>query len=570
MQPGPTGSGTLFVAKAADPTQPYITEYRCHVEDVQTIDIPVDRFAGRTHTTGELFYAVMIQNGLAAPYAELEVYAYIKTGVVCPGVWPEDRIKVRFNGVDLSTIAANPRGLRGGVRKWGSTKFQVPLGLIQFPGSLGQLDLPTPTNPSIAPEGFKPDAVNNMLEVIVAQGDGDEQCFCVRVGWASLKVNVASPLVLIQANRQVPDYWAPNGSWQGLVNEMDDPDEYDPLFEIGPLAERGLLPFAGIYLFSKPHPEEFGDSSVSLEAGASQNFWEYDAQTIAGCLGAIAVAFGSDHLNSYGHSMGGLSLRGVATDFPNSPLISVMTAGAPHEGSPVADIGKFYIDAHAHVERDAEGRAWSAPADSVEWDFADGYYPPNLPIWVAEQFAETLAKVPSVFHMTTDYVSTWNAINANRLPTRLWFYAVGSDADADGDGVITLPAEFAGFVQRYPYLGWFGNLFGQTIVASNAMYQICMRDPLIWADWVMEGGNRVVYMRATPRYPTPQHNDMFDTVHSAIGNGTMPYYFERLDAYNWFFGSNHRDHALLAIQDPMPDFLAQQVSNADKAIGGLR
>lgn len=578
MKQGPDSTGTIFVGKAADPTLPVNPQYSCIRTEVQTVQVPVNRFAGLTDTNGHLVYLdAMIDNGLTSANAKLDVYASISYPGLCQGVKPEDRLKVTFNGVPITTEDGKP-GLTGGIGGWGITTFNVPMGIITFPDAPGVLRLPRPGHPNETPHGEPPEAVQNIVEVTVDQDPGDN-CFCVRVGWASLEVKLASPLILVQANNQKPAFWMPkpDSEWTGLVVETQT-DDGPVQFREGPLVARGLVPLAAIYFFPKSFGTADGDPTGS-EEGTSQNYWEDDAVTIAACINAIADSFGSDYLNAYGHSMGGLSLRGVATDREvwsdnRRKLISVMTAGSPHEGSPVADIGKFYVDAYNHTERDSEtDMQVPASPESVHWKFSDGYFPPDIPRFVAQNLRNTLAKFPGLVRMTTGYMREWNDRHGRKLPRHLWYYAAAADADRrsldDAQAVtkeITQSVEFAGFTQRYAMLGWFGGLFGQTTAACNAMYQIVGRDPVI-AEPVWLGGRVYMYAEVSPVF---QQNDMFDTVHSALGNTFEPYFFERVRDYDLFQGVRHRDHALISVQEPMPAILTRQVVKADQNFGGLR
>lgn len=561
----PGTAGTRFVVKNPVAGEPLMDHDKCRAADgTYTVTVPIKRFAGPVDDeTSTLLHAqTMIDNGLAERWCKLVVCAYVDKPGGCT-LSAEDVLNVRFNGEDVAGFShENPRGLTGAIGGWHETSFWVPLGKVKFSSEPGDINLPTPDDPGAVPEGFDPPPANNTIEVRTTV----DNCYCFRIGWASLEVKVASPLALVHGNGQEPVYWRTKPEeplWPGFITHDD-----DFKYAEGPLIELGIVPFGDVTLLQKSYPDL--KATRNIDGLNSENLWEDDALTLESYLPAIAKGFGADYVNTLGHSMGGPSLRAMVTNMRSADTpraISVISLGAPHEGSPLADLLVAYFRAYKGVDG-------YRPSSAVFWRFSDGYSPPGVTLSLIETLRSTplLAPTASIHSLSVEHTERWNRDHGALLPTNVRFYAAASEADAwPADGQITSVDEYRGFVVVRPELALLGGFAGLATDVVNIMYQFVKRDPVFKMEHQVFGelGHNIALLHMNSA-PLAEENDLFVTKPSALGSSSPPLFSGRLADWDFFGHAEHRDHAFISVMDPITERIIEQMVEADKAFGGLR
>jgi triacylglycerol lipase len=105
----------------------------------------------------------------------------------------------------------------------------------------------------------------------------------------------------------------------------------------------GMLGFEAIgpvnYFFGIPASLRSGGATVFTPAVSALNSNEARGEQLLAQLRQLKAAYGHTRFNLIGHSQGGATARYVAAVAPDL-VASVTTVGAPHQGSPVADVVK--------------------------------------------------------------------------------------------------------------------------------------------------------------------------------------------------------------------------------------
>lgn len=565
MEPAPLPTGSAFVATGPNPDEPLMAEEHCGPQDgPMLISIDVTRYAGTTNADGTLLHLpVMIQNGLAKPTARLTlmVWGRYTGGHGCSGSMSINNVlHVTFNGTVLQGA------IQGQLQDWAWTEVhvEVPTALIRFSAEPGQLRLPSPSTYGEPPTSSAPLSVEN--EVLI-EFRLNQNCWCVRVGWASLQVRLAHPVVFVPGNGQQRTFFEPQDigfEWTAVVEAPTASNSF-LVQRPGSATSVGLLATNAVSFLQDPSP--FGDS-VMLGAPKAENTFHQNAHTLQVWTRHIATAYGVDALHYVAHSQGGQTVVDFATyasaaqrlhpfaAFNPPRVLSVTTLGSPHMGSPLAD----YTVARPSVVHAYEG---------LTMDEAQR-------LRCIANFTSMGAATPARRTMTRAYTFRYHVQMANAYPEDVVFAAITADADRlPTDGLITDEIEYAGFPtvdERARHRNFI------LAPAFNLMYKFVGRAPQFQVCRQPLGPNNDIgnTFRVVWGLPTAEDNDIFVSQRSASGGEQSPISGLRTLASvigpRSFHcaGAQARDHARLGVMDPMITNVRDWVIEAEEKYGAFR
>ncbi len=444
LEAAPTPNDRRFVWENPDPLW---CQFRCEAETIE-FEIPVTRYVGITSAEGTLAEAEwLVQNGLARGFAELTIQA-----------WDVDDGEID----EVSINGERAMLLTGESEQWDFNSFLVPLELVRFPAAPG-------------PPGVPPEPAMNTVTISVDTGEGG---YCTAVAWASLKIAVASPVVLIHGSGQGPDFFDKHGSsailkWYGVVVDQT------------------------IDLPKGKRPDD-----PPIEQPTVPN----NAQEIKSDLRRIARRFGVDSVHVVAHSKGGLDAREYLAEHQSDNdhivrVLSLTTLSTPHNGSVLADIKS----AREYAKRKRLAL------------FYEGF----------EEFVELVNSVvpynTGYPYLETVYAFGFNTFNVPKLETRMHpktesqtvFSAACADADRDlGGGMSGPQCEVCGLEKDMPELAYLPE--SVRILLINPLYRTLMKHSYItmrrqwWRSYKLVAGPQ------TGAFP----NDTLVTTTSGLGHGS--------------------------------------------------
>lgn len=232
-------------------------------------DVEIDRYIGSK--------ADLLSSGLLRERAKLLLPAF-DVDFNVPGL-PSDvapeRNRVLFNG-----NVVDGEYLTGSNNTWKLNAFEVPIDWVQFPTEPGS--------------GGRPEPVANTIEIHIDVANAEEY-WCTQIDWASLRVDVARPVVMahgILSSGSTWDPWVPKFDTLGLPNSNDlDMGDLDSIAE--------------------------NAGKIADEVATSKESW------------------GVDRVHLVAHSKGGIDSRHYAEGADD--VEQLIQLGTPNAGSPLAD-----------------------------------------------------------------------------------------------------------------------------------------------------------------------------------------------------------------------------------------
>lgn len=384
-------------------------------------------------------------------------------------------------------------------------------------------------------------------------------CWCLRVGWASLQVRIASPVLLVPGNGQERMFYQAHAqhAWNGVVGV---PNSQNLLTQVPGLATSiGLLANNAVNFLQQPALDGLAEGG-DLGSPKAENTFHQNALTLQAWSRPIARAYGVDALHYVGHSQGGqvvvdLAIQcGRLSSGSGQPrVLSVTTLGAPHLGSPLAD----FVEAQSQVYSlglTFEGTSWT---ESLRLEAA----------------ALALATTPATRTMTRAYTYKYHVKQASLYPIDVVYGAMSSDADQPPiPDQITSQTEYSGFV---PFNELVRGLpeFASTSMC-NLMYHMVGKNVQFYIHHPVFIEDPVIEIVHTSQFP--EDNDIFVTSYSALGGDPLPVTGRRTLAamfgsrIDHCAGARARDHARLGIDGPMLWNVRTWVIEAETKYGAFK
>ncbi|MCC6357791.1 MAG: hypothetical protein IT450_03530 [Phycisphaerales bacterium] len=464
---------------------PYWPEAYSH--DTLEFDIPVTRYAGATNSAGTLQnVSTLLDNGLIGEYATLTLMCWdVDSDTPADGLSLPEMDRVYFNGELVGSLdPGNAQFLEGCDGQWRLNKFRIPIDRVRFPSAPGH-------------GGSAPTAQVNSIRIEVDTGN-TRLWYKMAVDWASLEIEVMSPVVLIHGINQTPNTF------------------FDPMGLPDYLRLTGLCVDNSILLADpqeNPKENRVGEDGVDLS---------YE-------LPRRAAQFGVDSIHLVAHSKGGLDCRAYLADLyekrpANFSVLSLTTLSTPHEGSVLADL---VVANQAVVEKAIETECLDIP------DFADTLR------FIMGMFSVT--KSPGYVDLTTDSAASFNRRNIPNLPSSITYNSVSADADRNLNGRIDRqPDEFRALRVLDPFLEMpdgtdIVDLMYQTINQNSTVTFMLVPDP--------EGSSEFVALVMGIPTASAKPNDTFVSIRSGRGISS----FDALVTNRYMFvGAEGRTHGDIA------------------------
>lgn len=355
--------------------------------------VNVSRYVGPTNTFGGeppdppthsrlIDWEDYVDKGRLGEYATLSIMAY-DVDRKASACWPATVNKVKFNTIPVGNMhAKNGNGaLRGGNQAWAVTNFKIPIRYVNFPSDPGSGSSP-------------PGAWANYVSI-----DVPDPCRCIAIGWITLEIDAASPVVMVHGMGADHEFWD-----HPLVT-IDDK-----------LSEERFVVDTTVNYNPEPDPEV---TDYTIRTGS---------ELLHGQLKDISTRYGSDTLHLVAHSKGGLvSIRMMAREYQRTDsfrVISLTTLGSPLKGSVLADM--------------AEARKKAL-----------------LPVFLGFPWGtQTMFTFVSIFVPGTSVLTTWfvSDLMEQCVPNLTWgalYQTVGADLDLSNNGHVSCTPDEAETVREF-------------------------------------------------------------------------------------------------------------------------
>ncbi len=334
--------------------------------------------------------------------------------------------------------------------------------------------------------GVAPAKALNQVRIDIDTANTSE-VWCTEVDWGSQSFKAMSPIILIHGNASNGGFFKDTGFTPSL-------------------ASQGLL---------------YDNSITTPIASIAAN-----GNALNGLISGIVKSFGVDSIHLIAHSKGGLDSREYLANFQpqnnkDFKVLSLTTLSTPHRGSILADL---------QVKRNAAAQI----ASQVDYK--------GFPLFIEQVLSVAPPLDRGTEDLTQEFLLGFNNSNVPLLPSDTVINTVSADADISGNGSIDSQNEYAGLLAASKQLQ---NL--PSFVATgglNVSYQTLRTVSAIRVTTSLRqlrgGALKVATLTAIPT-PTPQGNDIFVTIQSAEGPGTL-----QVKNRSSLVGAQGRDHATVA------------------------
>jgi triacylglycerol esterase/lipase EstA (alpha/beta hydrolase family) len=254
-----------------------------------------------------------------------------------------------------------------------------------------------------------------------------------------------------------------------------------------------------------------------------------NAEQLDTLIPEIVRSFGADGVHLVAHSKGGLDTRAYLATYQPAhddqfKVLSFTSLSTPHNGSLLADLKQETFS------RSRAGRH----------EFVD--FPGAIDVALEHMGGEPDRGQQN---MTTGFMAAFNAGNLANLPKRTIYNAIAGDMDLDGDGMITMQAEYIALLKETSTLTRVFNRFGslpRTII--NTLYQVLRHVRSFEVEYATDPTfTRVVVIFFALPQPVELGNDSLVTLPSGLGEATFA---SRVINSHVFQGDDGRNHASIA------------------------
>ncbi|MCO6438186.1 MAG: hypothetical protein J5J06_13915 [Phycisphaerae bacterium] len=451
---------------------------------------------------------ILQAKGLVGMHARLTIAAYDVDSGVRSDCFGSEADEVWFNGRRYGY-------LKGGDHAWAVTSFNIPVDRVRFPSAPGLKNYP----------------FNELLIKV----DVKKQCRCMTVGWFSLELQAAAPVVLLHGAGQTNAFWR-----KSVIT-----------FTKGLDAER--IPWDASSTHTDP---SIAVSAVRINSNLENiirpQFFTND--------------YGVNEIHLVAHSKGGLdALRYLGTFYRDqidqSPhpfrVLTLTTLDSPLGGTPGANVLDTFR-AHAGRIRSVEG----FPSDfwtNVLLPFLDSIFGNGIATLTTEGHGNPLSLTsqdgPTALSVVRDAMRTIKKLGPNRPR----IITTASDLDVNGNGKLDC-SETQGIEAFFP------NPLCILTGALDVLYQN-LRDV---ADARAESNTcwgllPCILITAVPA-AQPQLNDILVTIEGARGPDSVRAVATPIPSY---VGSKGKNHANIATKTVAEEVIAQ-LGTQDKQVGGMR
>lgn len=373
--------------------------------------------------------------------------------------------------------------LDGDDNKWVTNTFKIPIGKVRFAKYQQE-------NQQTDHSGLLPTVGVNQVKIRVDAGGAN--FWCAEFDWAALKFKAVSPVILIHGLGAYGDFF----QTQKFTNAL----------------EKNYIPYdLRINLFE--------DGVVAA------------GETLDRELPKKAKEFGVDSLHVVAHSKGGLDMREYLAKFQarhddQFKILSYTSLSTPHHGSVLGDavIADSFAFQADYVR--LEGFSLSGLYLSI---YKLGFFPTS-PLWQGH------------VDLSTTHISSFNRENFARLPRDIHYNLLAADADANNNGKLDIPQEFAdgnNIIKLQVELGGF--IYGQLGEAFKQMYDLLKTTKGVTVSHEVEPWPyRQLTVVRPVKFDNPVKNDIFVNEFSASADLTR---LQSIAKHAFTFqGANARSH----------------------------
>lgn len=237
--------------------------------------------------------------------------------------------------------------------------------------------------PRMGSSGTKPTAAVNEIKVHIDEANSEE-VWCMSLDWVEITISAMAPVLLVHGTNAQSDSWVPDFTTALTTLRVPHSNDID-------LAANGTI--------------------------------DGNARLLKGRVNALAKSFGAESVHLVGHSKGGLDSRRFLGSYytpkkkGHAKVLSLYTIGTPHHGTMLSDLS-------------VANRTYNDPqsGNATVQEYLDND-------WWADAFGQG-PQEPALSQQTQANMASFNATNT--FPSGVNFYTFSGDADANGDGTISV------------------------------------------------------------------------------------------------------------------------------------
>lgn len=374
--------------------------------------------------------------------------------------------------------------LDGDDNKWVTNTFKIPIGKVKF--AKYQQENQQPDQSDLPPIV----AVN---QVKIRVDAGGTNFWCAEFDWAALKFKAISPVILIHGLAAYGDFFQTQNFTYAL--------------------EKNYIPY-------DLEIDLFKDGVVAA------------GETLDRELPKKAKEFGVDSLHVVAHSKGGVDVREYLAKFQAKHndqfrILSYTSLSTPHHGSVLGDV------VIAQREFPRQGNRLQLKGFSLSRLYLN-FYRTLTPSYLWQGHVD----------LSTTHISSFNHRNLFRLPKDIHYNLLAADADANNNGELDIPQEFADgndIINRRYGVDTEGLIYGHLSEAFKQMYDLLKTTKGVTIShetipWPLE---YITVVKAV-KFDNPVKNDIFVNELSASADLTR---LQSLAKHAFTFqGPNARSH----------------------------